>query len=315
MLLSKPFLLSLSHLCRLFSRLGLHRRVCVSLFVVCVSLTLSVPVQAIEIKHSKPRQGSSLDAYAIELLAFLVELSGEQAELVPFEGSSSQPRKEFQLRNGEFDVDWFGAAQTDELRVEPVRYPILRGLLGYRVFITNRKQAAKLTKQTPLTVLQALHVVQGEGWGDVAFLRKGGFHQVKTLSSFENLFKMVELERADVFPRSIIEPFSELAKRCHLNAQFECENRNLLVDPHVMVAYKFPLFFFVSPQRPDVRYLLENAFREHYDKFEQFFLAHPLVKEAMTRMQGRTLYFIDNTEALSSKTQALPARYWFTPNL
>lgn len=279
----------------------------------CLCLCFATASMGTEIKHSKVRAGSTLDQYAVELLQFLVELNGEKAEMVPFEGSSSQARKELQLKAGELDVDWFGGSQIDENRVQPVRYPIFRGLLGYRVFITNRETARKLKYKMPLEQLQQFHVIQGSGWGDADILKNSGFTSVSTLPDFENLFKVIELGRAELFPRSITEPYGELDSRCHLTAQFVCRDKNMLVDDKLLLVYKFPMYFFVSPKRPDIKHYIENAFRKHYDEFLTFFHKHPLVIESLKRLKGRTVYYLDDTRALSPETKAVPSQYWHSP--
>ena len=273
-------------------------------------LLFSASASAIDIKHSKARKGSVMDEYAIDLLKFLIEVKGEVPNLTPYEGSPSQPRKEIQLRTGELDVDWFGGSTADERRVEPIRYPIFRGLLGFRIFIANRSAGELLSHDISENELKNLTVVQGEGWGDVEALRSGGFKKVKTLSDFESLFRMIAIGRADLFPRSIIEPYGELAARCQLDKNNWCKDANLMIDSHFLVAYRFPLFFFVSPERPDLKVLLTGAFRDHYDEFLTFFNEHPLVKTTLKKMKGRKVIRIDSTDHLSRKTKEIENKYW-----
>lgn len=273
-------------------------------------LLFSTNAWTIDIKHSKARQGSVMDEYAIDLIQYLVEVKGETANLTPYEGSPSQPRKEIQLRTGQLDIDWFGGSIIDERRVDPIRYPIFRGLLGFRIFITNHSVGEILGKNTSEEELKNLRLVQGEGWGDVDVLRAGGFRKINTLPDFDSLFKMISIHRADLFPRSIIEPYGELASRCHLLDNNRCKDQNLMIDSNFLVVYKFPLFFFVSPKRPDLRVLLTSAFRDHYDKFLSFFNSHPLVKSSLLKMKGRKRIKIESTDHLSEKTKALEDKYW-----
>ncbi len=281
------------------------------LFAFFVSFCLSsLSVSAIEVKHAALRSGSVLDQYSVELLRFLIELSGEKADLQPYSAAKAQTRKELQIQEGDYDVDWLGATAEIESRITPIRFPILRGLLGHRVFITNNEVSAKLQKGMPLAELQAFKVIQGQGWGDVPILEGGGFVNMKTVANFESIFKLVDGGRADLFPRSVIEPYGELGARCALDEHYRCSDKNMLVDDKLLVVYKLPMYFFVSPKRQDLIDLLNNAFTHHYDQFLEFFNNHALVKDSLKKLEGRTVYTIEKNASLSDETNALAEQFW-----
>ncbi|OZG74890.1 hypothetical protein BTA51_00320 [Hahella sp. CCB-MM4] len=278
-----------------------------------ILLTLfSLSAQAIDVRHAEAREGSVLDQYSIDLLKYLIESSGETANLIPYKPSGAQTRKELQLKEGKYDIDWLGATADIEQRVTPIRYPILRGLLGHRVFITNKQISGKLSKGMSVDDLKAMTLVQGQGWGDIPILVGGGFTRMQTSPSFDNIFKMIDSNRADLFPRSIIEPYGELASRCKLDENYVCTDKNMLVDDKLLVVYKLPMFYFVSPTRQDLIDLLNKAFSTHYDGFLEFFNNHPLVKDSLQKMEGRTVFKIEKNESLSAETNAIPDKYWLS---
>ncbi len=279
-------------------------------FLILLLSFISTWSQALDLKHPELREGSVLDQYAVDLIKHIVTQSGQTANLVPFKAAKAQSRKEIQLKNGEYDIDWFGATAEIEQRVVPIRYPILKGLLGNRVFITNKATYAKLDKTMSMNDVQGFKLIQGKGWGDVPILEGGGFTNLTTTASFDNIFKMVDGGRVDLFPRSIIEPYGELASRCSLGANHQCSDKNLLVDDKLLVVYKLPMFFFISPKRKDLIELFNGYFEENYADFESFFNGHPLVQDSLKKLEGRTVYKIDKNNSLSTETSQLPAKYW-----
>ena len=60
---------------------------------------------------------------------------------------------------------------------------------------------------------------------------------MKTIADFNALFKMIEVNRSSLFPRSIIEPYQELGERCSLNENYECTDKNLLIDDKLLLIY------------------------------------------------------------------------------
>ncbi|MBN3573222.1 hypothetical protein [Vibrio neptunius] len=264
-------------------------------------------ISAVEIVHPIPRDGSDLDKYAIELIGFLANKSGQQVTIKPYSRPvDSQSRKVQLLKEGKMTIDWLGADKKLESQLVPIRYPVFRGLLGHRIFITNKTTQAKLSNVATKAELEKLSMIQGEGWADVGVLSAGGF-KVKEVPSFESIFKIVDAGRADLFPRAVIEPYSELAQR----KQYP----NLVVDSELMLVYKFPMFLFVSPtaENKAVVDLLNSGFEKAYQdgSFVEFFNNSDLVKKTFeqAQMKQRRVFNIPNPN-LSDDTRNIPDKYW-----
>ena len=69
---------------------------------------LSQQTLAIDIRHAEARKGSSMDQYAIDLIRFIAEKSGESVNLIPHKVPNSQTRRELQLSAGKYDIGFFG---------------------------------------------------------------------------------------------------------------------------------------------------------------------------------------------------------------
>ncbi|WP_108652007.1 hypothetical protein [Dongshaea marina] len=278
-----------------------------SAFLSICMLMMIPSSYALDITHPVLREGSDLDKYAASLLVFLVEKSGETANLKAYRKPiDSQSRKINLLAKGEISVDWLGADKQIESKLVPIRYPVFRGLLGHRIFITNKTVEPKLASVKSLEELRAFKMIQGEGWADVDVLKSGGF-KVREVPGFEKIFKIVDNGRSDLFPRAVIEPYSEVASRP--------QYKNLLVDDKLMLVYKFPMFFFVSPSASNKPLVdaLNKGFKLAYEdgSFIEFFDNAPLVKKtfAEAKLKQRRVFHIDNPN-LSEQTRAIDAKYW-----
>ncbi|CAH0536270.1 hypothetical protein [Vibrio marisflavi] len=279
-------------------------RSCLYSLLVTFSVT---SVAAVDIIHPVPRDGSDLDKYAIDLISFLAKKSGQEVNVKPYDRPvDSQSRKVQLIKEGKMTVDWLGADKKVESQLVPIRYPIFRGLLGHRIFITNKTTEAKLGAVQTKAELEKFSMIQGEGWADVGVLKAGGF-RVKEVPSFENIFKIVDAGRADLFPRAVIEPYSELAGRP--------QYKNLLVDDKLMLVYRFPMFLFVSPtaaNKPVVD-ILNAGFEKAYQdgSFIEFFEKSPLVVKTFeqAKLKQRKVFNIPNPN-LSEKTRSIPDKYW-----
>ncbi|RBH45945.1 hypothetical protein C3F00_037375, partial [Pseudomonas sp. MWU13-2860] len=96
-----------------------------------------------------------------------------------------------------------------ERRYLPVRIPIDRGLLGYRVLLIRAARQPEFAKVTTLAELRRFSIIQGEGWGDIAVLRRAGL-KVETDSSYDGLFRMLDRGLGDAFSRGVTEVEREI---------------------------------------------------------------------------------------------------------
>lgn len=101
---------------------------------------------------------------------------------------------------------WFKPEQTSQLAY--VRFPIMLGMLSYRVCFVNEAHQADVSRVTRLAELQRFSQVQGRGWQDVRVLRQAGM-QVQEVDDYERLFKLVARGRAALFCRGAGEVYQE----------------------------------------------------------------------------------------------------------
>ncbi|KQY81864.1 MULTISPECIES: hypothetical protein [Roseateles] len=120
----------------------------------------------------------------------------------------------------------------------PVLFPIHLGVNGYRVCFVHAPRQAAVRAAGSLEAVARLRHVQGRDWPDVAILRANGF-AVTEVNSYESLFQLVEVGRADLFCRSVLEVGEEL--RAHAGVA------GLALDDSLLLAYELPQYLYTHP--------------------------------------------------------------------
>ena len=121
-----------------------------------------------------------------------------------------------------------------EQEMLPIRIPIDKGLIGWRLLLINRTQASKFAAVTSLDGLKKLMAGQGADWPDTRIMRANDLSVYGT-SNYDSLFNMLESERIDYFPRSVTEIWSEL----------DLYQQRLMVEPSLVLHYPTAIYFFV----------------------------------------------------------------------
>lgn len=244
-----------------------------------------------------------LDAYAVGALEVALEYMDGDYSLEVGDDPITQTRAIERLESGRMDVMWLASNQEVEDQLLPIRFPLLKGLLGHRIFIINPNNQRRFDRVSQFDDLRQLSFGQGAGWPDVTILEDNGL-KVITTSKYDNLFYMVEGGRFDAFPRGVLEPWTELAARPDLP---------LAVEENIVLIYTLPFYLFVSKDDPE----LAEAIKTGLDRalasgaFDEYFYNHEMVTDALTRsdLQNRTAFSLTNP-FLSDQTPLDHPGYW-----
>ena len=109
-----------------------------------------------------------------------------------------------------------------ESKTLPIRVPIRRGILNYRLLLIHRDNAPLFAKVKTLKDLKDLKMGLLEGWAGVKVMKANKLN-VGAYNSYNGLFYMLSTKRIDYFPRGINEIYDELDI---YNAKF----KNLMID-------------------------------------------------------------------------------------
>ncbi len=247
-------------------------------------------------------------AYAIKMLKLAIAHSDKpnyQVEVI--REDLTQARVNEEVRSGGLlDLCWASSDAQIESQLRPIRIPLFKGLLGYRIFIINKSNQAKFDKIQTIDDLKKLTIGQGRTWADGRILEANGFNVIKT-NKYPSLFYMVEGGRFDGFPRGVHEPFSELEAR---------PTMDLAVEKNLMVYYQMPFYLFVSPDNQALAKDLETGFERAIanGEFDKVFYGDKAIQDVMQKanMKERKVFKLENP-LLSKETPVGRKELWFDP--
>ncbi|GGE79773.1 substrate-binding periplasmic protein [Pseudoalteromonas gelatinilytica] len=210
------------------------------------------------------------------------------------------------VKNNQLDVMWSMTSTQLEQDYQAVYIPLFRGLLGMRVAIVKAQNRELFSSVTSLQDLKRFTAGQGKTWPDTKILKANQLPVVTTLK-YPNLFPMLEGERFDYFPRGVNEPWDEIANHSALN---------LTVEPHLVIKYTAPLYFFVNKNNHTLHKQLNDALNEMIadGTFNAMFLADSQVQTVLSKanLSSRRVIELDNP-TLSSNTPNKNSPLWFNP--
>jgi hypothetical protein len=240
---------------------------------------------------------------ALSVLKLALSKSMPNAQFQALPQFAEQARAVEYIQEGKMSVMWAGTKPEYEQQLIPIRIPIEKGMLGYRIFIIRKGDQARFDQVKSLADLKALRAGQGRFWGDTAVLKAAGL-PVVTPVKYPNLFPMLEGGRFDYFPRAVHEPWSEVEQHKDLN---------LVVEKHILLVYPFAMYFFVSRDKPQlaeaIRSGFETAIRD--GSYDKLFYGNPLVANALSqsRLKDRLVIRIPNPY-MSAQTPTQRPELW-----
>lgn len=286
------------------------------LLILALGLT-SLPVSASApqtLSIRIPQQSASNighNSYVIELLRQTLERSkaeDETVEITQLQSNLSQARLIAELQRGEMlDVIWTMTSVNREAVIDPIRIPLLKGLLGQRVFLVRKDRANDFSDITELQQLQAFMAGQGSHWPDTPVLRHNGLNVVTT-TNYPLLFDMLAGGRFDYFPRGANEAWQELTVHA---------DKPLQVETSLLLSYVAPMYFFVRPGNQALADRLRKGLSSlHKDgSFDRHFYQHSSVRAMLNNIdiENRRIFKLDNPLLPKSTPIDVP-HYWLKLN-
>jgi len=190
----------------------------------------------------------------------------------------------------------------------PVKIPIDKGLLGYRVFLIQAEDQPRFTDVHSLEQLRQLRFGQQREWSDVAVYQAAGL-PVVTGSSYEGLFHMLMLRRFDAFGRGVSEVSGELA---HWRKQYP----QMAIENELLLYYPMPVYFWFA--RTDEGHLRAQRVEEGMRKLiadgalDRLFAEEYAATIQLLGLERRRTLKIANPH-LSSLHPVDKPEYWFVP--
>ena len=231
------------------------------------------------VRFPKPEfEGDHRYDYALQLLQLALSKSGTTYTIQSADVAMNQERQVIELESGRtIDVGPIPSSADREARLLPIRIPINKGMLGWRLGLIRQGDAGRFAGVATLQALKAIRIAQGQEWPDTQILEANGI-PVITAPNYEGLFKMLTGKRFDYFPRSVMEIWDEAA----------INGATLEVEPRLALHYFYDAYFMVNRDNTalarDIDTGLERAVADgSFDRLFQQYFGERLRKAALDK--------------------------------
>lgn len=242
--------------------------------------------------------------YAQQLLELALSKVGTEYRIQAAEVPMNQERQVLEIEAGRsLDVAPIPSSAEREARLLPIRIPINKGMLGWRVGLIRKGDAGPIAGVKTLDELKRIRLAQGQEWPDTQILRDNGI-PVITAPQYEGLFKMLIGKRFDYFPRSVMEIWDEQTR----NAD------TLEVERQLALHYFYDAYFMVNRGNTklaqDIRDGLEKAVAD--GSFDKLFHGYYGERLRNARLETRTVIELRNP-LLTPGTPSDRPELWYDP--
>jgi len=189
----------------------------------------------------------------------------------------------------------------------PIRIPIYKGLIGWRIPLVRREDKNWLAKVRSAADLKPMRIGQRADWPDTRILRSNGL-QVITSQSYDSLFRMLDAGRYDLFPREVVVVWDEQARASQ-------EGLSLAVDEHIAIHYPTAFYFFTSRARADLASNIERGLEKMVadGSFEALFQQYHGATLKKAGLERRQVIELENPD-LPPQTPFQRAELWYRPS-
>ena len=224
----------------------------------------------------------------LELVLSQTRSGDETVRLVPFPEEVTQNRGVQLLESGAIDVIALGTNAERETRMRPIKIDILRGIVGFRVFVIRAADQESISRMGDQELRTKLTFGLNSQWADLPIMRANGF-SVETSTSYESLFVMLSAGRFDAFPRGLNEARRELEERKETYPRLAVEQSKALFFP-------FPIYFWVNKENKALAQRIERGLRMSLadGSFRRLFETYHAAEIAMLSQSKRQVIRLDS---------------------
>jgi hypothetical protein len=260
----------------------------VSRLFACLLLVWQVAATGAEVvRFPKPEfEGDRRYDYVLQVLQLVLSKTGTDYRIELTGAPMNQERQVQELEAGRtIDVGPIPSSAEREARLLAIRYPLNKGLLGWRLGLIRKGDKGLFAGVNTLDDLKRVRLAQGQEWPDTQILQANGI-PVITAPKYEGLFKMLTGKRFDYFPRSTMEIWDEQEN----NAD------SLEVEPHLALHYFYDAYFMVNRNNTKLANDIGKGFEKavadgSFDKLFQQYFGERLRK---ARLETRTVIELRN---------------------
>jgi len=204
-----------------------------------------------------PPEEAPKNSYRAELYKLLMDVT--RAEFGDYQIQSytkaTAARRQAQLISAgdQLNVHWTSPG-TPIANADVIKIPvdIQRGLLGYRVCLTNTQNTAPWSAVVDLKSLAKVRIGQVDSWPDFDIYKFNHLNLVGT-PSFDGLFDMLAANRFDCLALGVDEAGTIYRDK-------KVKYASLQMEESLMIHYDFPVYIYVSAKRPDIARRFRRGF-------------------------------------------------------
>ena len=224
----------------------------------------------------------------------------------PFDSPMTFQRAAAEVESGSGRVNIVSRATNLDLekRLRPIRIPLDKGLLGFRMFLVMPETQARLDSVKTLDELKQFTIGQSSSWTDVRVLQAAGFKLVLA-DTYTPLFSMLGGQRFDLFARGTIE----------IEAEWRANRDNvpgMLIEKRFALHYPMPRYFFVprTPEGERMAERIEDGLQRLRvsGEFERRYQAWKKLVLGDLQLSGRTVFRLPNPEL---SPEAPTDKFWW----
>jgi len=248
---------------------------------------------------------SEKDRIAFEVLQLAISRVEPNAVFKQVNSKVPPGRLETELLEGGLSVIWGSASQSRDKKYKTIRLPVLKGILGHRIFIIHKDNQYKFDNLQTFDDLKKLTGGLGRTWGDTQIMKNAGL-PVVTSKSTDSLLRMVNGQRFDYFPRGLHEPWDEIKR---------INGLDLVVEKNILLIYPQAMHFYVAPNNQSLHDLIYKGLEMALNNGEhdKLFYNDPMIKQALIQadIKNRTVIKMDNKQ-LHIETPLTNKEYWIS---
>lgn len=275
-------------------------RLCLSLLWILVcsdlvagsntALSAKSNSSALIVIYPRPETKSDTRAeYPTLLLRHALEKTGASFVLVPSEERMFQGRALRSLHEGNtVSVVWSMTSKERELQFRPIRIPIFKGLIGWRLLLIRKESQPVFSNIQSLAGLQPLIAGQGHDWPDTKILQDNDI-SVTSPSDYEALFRLLNKGRVSFIPRSIVEIWDE---------ERRYKTMGLSVEKTLLLRYPSAAYYFVAKDNEMLAKLIQKGLELSIEdgSFDKLFYTHHQTAIDLANIQNRKIFDLHNLE-------------------
>lgn len=243
------------------------------------------------------------DEYFINVLRLALQKSGEPFTLdTVLLSPMSEKRSKLFLKSQRYNVHWLLTNEELEEDLIPIRVPLYKGLIGWRLLVVHENNADVFANITTLSELKPYKATQGLGWPDTIILESAGL-SLRPAVDWTGLMEIMTRQQAEYMPLALNEVWW---------VKQSLNDRQLMIEDHLILQYPSAYYFFVSKNLPEHARLLEKGMQAAVNdgSFTELFMRTFGDGIRRSNLQDRTIFSLNNP-LLPRRTPVADKRLWF----